>query len=67
MGLQNVEQIVERHAVPRGWPAGLARQYLTKNLIYDVGPQQLEAVRRFHDLAARYGIIAQPARELETL
>ena len=64
LGLANIEQIVERYAVPRGWPAGLARQYLTKNLIYDVGPQLLEAVRRFHELAARYGIIAQPPRDL---
>ncbi len=66
LGLQNVEQIVMRHAVPRGWPAALARQYLTKNLIFDIGPRQLEAIRRFHDLAAKHGIVEHPPRELLT-
>jgi len=66
LGLQNVEQIVMRHAVPRGWPAALARQYLTKNLIYDIGPRQLEAIRKFHDLAAKHGILEHPPRELVT-
>ena len=60
LGLQNIEQIVQRHAIPRGWPAALARQYLTQNLIYDIGPRQLEAIRKFHNLAAKLGIIASP-------
>ncbi len=66
LGLQNGEQSVDRHAIPRGWPAALARQYLTQNLIYDIGPRQLDAIQKFHNLAAKHGIIASPPRELET-
>ena len=35
----------------RGWPAALARQYLTRNLQFDIGPREIEAIRRFHQLA----------------
>jgi chorismate dehydratase len=66
LGLQNVEQIVTQHAIPRGWPVALARQYLTKNLIFDIGPRQLEAIRKFHALAAKHGLLEHPPRELVT-
>ncbi|MEO6434496.1 MAG: MqnA/MqnD/SBP family protein, partial [Tepidisphaeraceae bacterium] len=56
-GLANLERIIARHAVPRGWPVDLARQYLTKHLHYDIGPRELEAIRRFHQLAAEEGIV----------
>lgn len=64
-GLLHVDEIVERHARPRGWPAAIARQYLTSFLRFDIGDRQLEAIRLFHALAARRGIIASPPRELE--
>jgi len=63
-GLANVDEIVERYAVPRGWPASLARQYMTEYLKYDVGERQLDAIRLFHQLAAKHGIIPNPPREL---
>lgn len=63
-GLQHVEQIVLRDAVSRGWPAALARQYLTENLKYDIGEPQLTAIARFHQLAAEEGIIPSPPRPL---
>jgi chorismate dehydratase len=56
-GLANVERIVKRHALARGWPAGLAMQYLTVYLKFDVGERQLEAIRRFHELAAKHGVL----------
>ena len=55
-GKSQVEQIVEQFAVPRGWRAGLARQYLTRNLQFDIGPREIEAIRRFHQLASEEGI-----------
>jgi chorismate dehydratase len=64
-GLANVEGIVERHAVGRGWPAGLALQYLTVYLKFDVGERQLEAIRLFHQLAATHGAIEGEVRPLE--
>jgi len=56
-GLDHVADLIARHAVPRGWPAGIALQYLTVYLKFDVGPRQLEAMARFHHLAAKHHLI----------
>src|SRR5687768_4132839 len=56
-GLRHVDEIVRRHAVPRGWPAAQARRYLTEHLKFDIGPRQVEAIRLFHRLAAEHGVI----------
>lgn len=56
-GVAQIEQIVARYAVPRGWPAGLAWQYLAVYLKFEIGPRQLEAIARFHELAAAHGLI----------
>lgn len=64
-GLANARQIVEKCAVPRGWPAGIALQYLTVYLRYDIGPMQLEAIRRFHAYADELGLLTGPKRPLE--
>ncbi len=58
-GLAHVDEIVQRYAIPRGWPAGLAHQYMTAYLNYDIGPRQLDAIRLFHRLAAKVGMIEQ--------
>ena len=63
-GLAEVDRIVETLAVPRGWPASVARRYLTEYLKFDVGERQLEAVRRFHQLAAKHGMIGPDVRPL---
>ncbi|MGD0464060.1 MAG: menaquinone biosynthesis protein [Tepidisphaeraceae bacterium] len=63
-GLADLRNIVERDAVPRGWPADLAKRYLSEYLKYKIGPVQLDAIRLFHDLAAKYAIIPAP-RPLE--
>lgn len=63
-GLAHVDELVRDYAVVRGWPAEVARRYLTEYLKYEVGERQLQAVRLFHRLAARYELI--PAvRELD--
>jgi chorismate dehydratase len=63
-GLADLQTIVDRHAVPRGWPRHLALQYLSTNLKYDIGRSQIEAIRRFHEMAAEQAIIPPP-RPLE--
>jgi chorismate dehydratase len=65
-GLDAVEQIVRDVAQPLGWPEQLAREYLTQNLKYDIGPEQLDAIRHFFELAARHGLI-EKARALEVM
>jgi chorismate dehydratase len=64
-GLRHATEIVAEHAAPRGWPSELAMQYLTRYLKYDIGLKQLEAIRLFHQLAAKHGLIENPARELK--
>ncbi len=56
-GLAHVDELVRDFAVGRGWPADIARRYLTEYLKYEVGERQVRAVRLFHQLAARYGLI----------
>jgi chorismate dehydratase len=63
-GLRHVDEIVARDAAPRRWPADVARRYLTEYLQYDIGPAQLEAVRRFHALAHRHGVLQNAPRPL---
>ncbi len=65
LGLEQVPQIVQRHAIARGWPAGVATQYMTVYLKYDIGPRQLEAIRLFHQKAHAHGALDRPVRELE--
>jgi chorismate dehydratase len=64
-GLANLHEIVARHAVPRGWPAGVAAKYLSQHLQFDVGPDQLKAIRLFHQYAIEVGFLDHPARELK--
>ena len=59
-GKASTDQIITQYAVPRGWPVPLARQYLTQNLQFDIGPRELDAVRRFHQLAADEGMSPPP-------
>ena len=65
--MAHLDEIVEKEAVPRGWPANLAMRYMTEYLKYDVGPRQLEAIRLFHQLAEKHGIIDGPLQELKVV
>ena len=65
-GMAHLDEIIAEHAVPRGWPAELARKYLTGNLRFDIGPAQLRAIAHFHELAARHGLIDSPPKPLKT-
>jgi chorismate dehydratase len=60
-GLAEINRIIRDHAVPRGWPPELARQYLTQNLRFDVGPREIEAIETFHRFAAEEQIIPTAA------
>jgi len=63
-GLTRVDDMIARFAVPRGWPADVARRYLCEYLKYDIGPRQLQAISLFHRLAGKHGMIPIPVREL---
>lgn len=52
-----LDWLVSRYADQRGWPADLARNYVSQLLRYDIGPAQREAVARFFAEAATLGLI----------
>ncbi len=52
--------IAMQHAQAHRWPTDLAQHYLAQLLHYEIGPEQLTAVRRFADLAHRHGVIDHP-------
>ncbi|HZZ43049.1 MAG TPA: menaquinone biosynthesis protein [Tepidisphaeraceae bacterium] len=64
-GLKHVDELVRAYAVPRGWPAEVARRYLTQHLKYDIGPREIEAIALFHQLAAKHGVLAMPPRAVK--
>lgn len=66
-GMANIEAIIERHATPRGWPPDTARDYLTQHLQFDITPAHLRAIRLFHDLAFKYGLIPHSPWDLNVV
>jgi chorismate dehydratase len=66
-GLEHVEEIIAEHAIPGGWPAGVARRYLLEHLKFDIGPRQLQAIRLFHRLAYQHGALDRPPRPLQVV
>ena len=63
-GMAHLPEIIRRDAIPRGWPPELAMRYMTEYLKYDIGPRQLQAIRLFHELAAKHGMLDHPPRKL---
>ncbi len=59
LGLENVDELIRRDAIPRRWPSDIARNYLLKYLKFTIGEPQLQAIRQFHQMAHEIGIIDQ--------
>lgn len=51
-GMTEMEDILTRYAIPRGWPADIARKYLTQHLHFAIGPREIEAIKLFHSYAS---------------
>lgn len=66
-GLADVDSLVRDYAVPRGWPAQVARRYLTEYLTYDIGPRQLAAIGLFHRYADELGLLPHGYRPLDVV
>lgn len=63
-GMANIETILSRHAGPLGWPLPVARRYLTEHLRFDIGQREIDAIERFHRMAAIHGLIDGPVQPL---
>lgn len=64
-GLAHLDEIIARHALPRGWPADVAHRYLADHLKFDIGPTELRAIRLFHQYAAEENLLEQRPWDLE--
>jgi len=54
-GRQRIEEIVAAEAEPRGITAELARDYLTENIVHELGPREYEGMDVFLRAAAEVG------------
>jgi chorismate dehydratase len=69
-GLSRAGQIAEREAAALGLDPGYCRRYLDTLIRYDLGPQELAGLRKYHQLATELGLapervsfLANPERE----
>jgi chorismate dehydratase len=51
-GRERIEEIVREEAPRRGLAPDLARQYLTRHIVHELGPREYQGLRRFLELAA---------------
>jgi chorismate dehydratase len=57
-GFAHLDDLIRDHAIPRGWPADVARRYLTQHLVFTLADRQFAAIERFHAMAHEIGVIA---------
>jgi chorismate dehydratase len=62
--VQRIGRLVEQYAGPMGWPDDLATDYLSNKLRFEVGQQQVRAIKQFHERAAALGLVDAPPRDL---
>ena len=55
-GTHRMDHIISRHAQAHGFDQQLARRYLTRNLCYDLGPDQIQGLNKFYQLAYDLGL-----------
>jgi len=58
--LERIDGIIHRMAVPRGWPADLAADYLKDHIVYEMTNDCIAGVELFFAKARHHGLIAQP-------
>ena len=57
-GVARAHRLAEAYAEGHGWPTDLARRYLGEVLRYEIGPRQVEAIRRFGRACFEMGLSA---------
>jgi len=58
-GLAHIDDIVAAEAPQRGFHPGLVREYLTRNIVHELGPAEYEAMREFLRMAAKHTVDAR--------
>jgi chorismate dehydratase len=62
-GLEHIEEIVAAEAPRRGFAPELAREYLTRHIVHELGPRDYQGMRLFLDWAGGKGSTVPVARE----
>jgi chorismate dehydratase len=63
---ERIDRIIHQHAMPRGWPADLAGDYLRRKLVYEYTPDREAALELFFSKAHEHGLIER-CRPIELL
>ena len=63
-GINRIPEIVQIESQKLGFPETLCRDYLTKHIFYDLGDAEIAGLRKFYELAVKYGL-AQPDVKLK--
>ena len=58
--LERIDGMIHRQAVPRGWPADLAADYLKGHIAYELSDECIAGVEMFFAKAWQHGLIAEP-------
>lgn len=56
-GLARIEEIVQAEAAPRGLAVELAREYLTRRIVLELGEREYEGLRLFLRYAAEFAMV----------
>jgi chorismate dehydratase len=57
-GAGMTEELLDLHAMAKGWPRELARDYFTKYIQYEVTGKAREGLAKFYELAGKNGVLA---------
>ncbi|MCS6952963.1 MAG: menaquinone biosynthesis protein [Bryobacteraceae bacterium] len=61
-GRARLEEIVRREAAPRGIPEELARAYLSRHIVHELGPREYEGLERFLQAAREFANVEASGR-----
>lgn len=59
-GLNRIEEIVTEEGARLGFPEGTVREYLTRQVRYEIGPREREAMQLYLRLACDLGLVEAP-------
>ena len=62
-GMANLDRIVVEQSVLRGFSEDLIREYLTKNIVFNLGPREFEGMRTFLNYAGELEANLSPLAE----
>ena len=53
-GMANLDDIIQQHVLPRGLPAELGREYLTRHILLELGPREYKGLDLYLNYASQH-------------